>query len=235
MSYLENIELCGYAVIPSVIDDDTRSQLIADLNEAIATNKSERRPGLRNLLSISPRCREVSRANSLRVLIEAILGPSATVVRGIYFDKHREANWKVAWHQDLTIAVKQKVEIEGFGPWSQKGGITHVQPPASLLEQMLTVRLHLDETDLTNGALRVVPGTHRLGRLSAEDIQAHLRGMKVDVCEVPNGGVMLMRPLLMHSSSTSLLLRRRRVIHLEYCAAQLPPGLEWYETVLSEI
>ena len=231
MSYLKQIELWGYAVVPNVIDDDTRSALIADLNQALIENDSKPRPGLRNLLSLSRRCRELSKSTSIRTLIEPILGPSAKVVRGIYFDKHREANWKVAWHQDLTIAVKQKIEIEGFGPWSQKGGITHVQPPASVLEQMLAVRLHLDETDLTNGALRVVPGTHRLGRLSAEDIQAHLKGMKVDVCEVPKGGVMLMRPLLMHSSSTSLLLHRRRVIHLEYCAAQLPPGLEWDETV----
>jgi hypothetical protein len=230
MNYLENIELWGYAVIPNVVDDNAQSELIGDLNQALAKNNAVPRPGLRNLLSLSPRCREISQSRSLRSLIEPILGPSAKAVRGIYFDKQREANWKVAWHQDLTITVKQKVEIEGFGPWSLKGGITHVQPPASVLEQMLAVRLHLDETDLTNGALRVVPGTHRLGRLSAEDIQAHLKGMKVESCGVPKGGVMLMRPLLVHSSSTSQLLRRRRVIHLEYCAAQLPPGLEWYET-----
>ena len=109
MNYLENIELWGYAVIPNVIDDNAHSELIGDLNQALAKHNAVPRPGLRNLLSLSPRCREISQSRSLRSLIEPILGPSAKAVRGIYFDKQREANWKVAWHQDLTITVKQKV------------------------------------------------------------------------------------------------------------------------------
>ena len=229
MSDLGDIELRGYSVIPGVVNDNALAELIGDLTQVLAKNRGKIRPGLRTLLSISPRCREVSQARSIRTLIEPILGKSAQVVRGIYFDKRVDANWKVAWHQDLSIAVKAKAEIERYGPWSVKAGITHVQPPVSVLEQMLTVRLHLDDTDETNGALRVVPGSHRLGRLSAAEIHECAVRMEVEICNVPKGGVMLMRPLLVHSSSKSQLLRQRRIVYLEYSMAGLPAGLEWNE------
>lgn len=158
-----------------------------------------------------------------------MLGRKARVVRGIYFDKHRDANWKVAWHQDVTIAVREKTEVEGFGPWSIKAGITHVQPPVWVLERMLALRLHLDYADLTNGALHVLSGSHKYGRLSARDIQTMKEKCRVVTCPVPAGGVMLMRPLLLHASSAATHPRRRRVLHLEYSASELPGGLAWYD------
>ena len=110
-------------------------------------------------------------AQSLLVdLVRPHLPAEPVPVRGIYFDKRPETNWLVAWHQDLTLALKERVEVPGFGPWSLKEGVPHVQPPVGMLEQMLSVRLHLDDADATNGALRVLPGTHRLGRLNAEAI-----------------------------------------------------------------
>ena len=101
-------------------------------------------------------------------------------VRAIYFDKSPEANWLVPWHQDLTVALRSRREVPGFGPWSVKDGVPHVQPPVERLEQMLTVRLHLDDADEGNGALRVLPGSHRSGRLSSTQIQA-LRAGQADV------------------------------------------------------
>jgi hypothetical protein len=151
-------------------------------------------------------------------------------VRGIYFDKRPESNWLVSWHQDLTLAVKERVDMEGFGPWSVKDGITHVQPPIDLLEKMVTVRLHLDDADSLNGALRVLPKTHRKGRLNAESIQT-LRAEEEDfVCEAAAGDVLLMRPLLLHASSRSTCLRSRRVLHIEYAGFNLPAPLEWHES-----
>jgi hypothetical protein len=148
-------------------------------------------------------------------------------VRAIYFDKSPSANWLVAWHQDLTIAVAERREAPGFGPWSMKDGVTHVQPPIELLEHMLAARLHLDDGDETNGALRVLAGTHRDGRLSAEQIEARRQSIPETVCRARVGDALLMRPMLLHASSRATTPTRRRVLHIEYAACDLPFGLAW--------
>ena len=159
-----------------------------------------------------------------------MLGNKARLVRGIYFDKHGNANWKVAWHQDLTITVRQRTEIEGYGPWSTKAGIQHVQPPVSILEKMLALRLHLDDTDESNGALRVIAGSHKHGRLDAHQIQMwKLQQDRITSCPVTKGGVMVMRPLLVHASSAASNPGHPRVLHFEYSSADFPCGLKWYE------
>lgn len=151
-------------------------------------------------------------------------------MRAIYFDKSPDANWLVAWHQDLTIAVRERVEAAGFGPWSMKGGVPHVQPPMEMLERMITVRLHLDDADAGNGALRVLPGSHRFGRLSTEKIQ-ELRATEPEALCVANAGdVLLMRPLILHASGRSNSPKHRRILHIEYAGFDLPPGLQWQET-----
>jgi hypothetical protein len=149
-------------------------------------------------------------------------------VRAIYFDKSPVANWLVAWHQDLTIAVAERRETPGFGPWSMKDGVPHVQPPIELLEHMLAVRLHLDDADESNGALRVIPGTHRHGRLNAEQIEALRAATPEDLCRAAAGDALLMRPLLLHASSRATAPARRRVVHIEYAACELPGNLAWH-------
>jgi ectoine hydroxylase-related dioxygenase (phytanoyl-CoA dioxygenase family) len=166
----------------------------------------------------------------LSELVRPYLSGAPVPVRGIYFDKRPETNWLVAWHQDLTLAVKEHVEVPGFGPWSVKDGVPHVQPPVMLLEQMLAVRLHLDDTDASNGALRVLSGTHQLGRLSAGAIQNCRESYEEIFCEAKAGDVLLMRTLMLHASSRSTSERRRRVLHIEYAGFPLPEPLEWHET-----
>lgn len=145
------------------------------------------------------------------------------------FDKSSEANWLVAWHQDLSLAVRSRIEVPGFSAWSVKEGVPHVQPPVEWLQRMLTVRLHLDDADEANCALRVLPGSHRMGRLPAARIQ-ELRGGQPDVlCALSAGDALLMRPLLLHASSRSSSARHRRVLHIEYAAFSLPEGLNWHE------
>lgn len=150
-------------------------------------------------------------------------------VRGIYFDKSPDTNWLVAWHQDLTLAVRERAEVAGFGPWSVKDGVPHVQPPAELLGQMLTVRIHLDPGDAQNGALRVIPGSHALGRLDQRQIEALCAEREEVVCEARAGDVLLMRPLLLHSSGKSHALAHRRIVHIEYAGFDLPSPLGWAE------
>ena len=145
------------------------------------------------------------------------------------FDKIAGANWKVPWHQDLTVALRERQDTDGFGPWSEKAGIVHAQAPVALLANMLTLRLHLDDCDETNGPLRVLPGTHMQGRLNAAQIQTLRTQIPPIACLAKQGGVVLMRPLLLHASSPAQTPRHRRVIHLEYAAADaLPRYLQWH-------
>ena len=114
--------------------------------------------------------RELASSDDLLCLVEPIRGRGAFVVGGILFDKQEGANWKLPWHQDVTIAITNKVDVNGYGPWSMKQGVLHVQPPATVLENMLSVRLHLDDCPLPNGALRVIPKAHLAGELSQQAI-----------------------------------------------------------------
>ncbi|MBL9168973.1 MAG: phytanoyl-CoA dioxygenase family protein [Verrucomicrobiales bacterium] len=173
---------------------------------------------------------ELSRSRALLELVRPHLPLEPVCVRAIYFDKSSDTNWAVPWHQDLTLAVRARHEVPGFGPWSTKDGISHVQPPVELLEQMITVRLHLDDADASNGALRVLPGSHRWGRLSAERIQRLRAEQPEFLCLASAGDVLLMRPLLLHASGRSTRGHHRRVLHLEYAGFALPGGLDWNES-----
>lgn len=215
----------GYAVEDSVLCGETVDLLRDEI--ARLAGPRPRIGGIRNAAGKSAVLRDVVAGGPPGVLARGILGSSARAVKVTVFDKTPDANWKVPWHQDLTIAVRCKEEVEGFGPWSVKDGIPHVQPPMEILAQMLSVRVHLDDTPAENGALRVVPGSHLSGRLSREEI-SRLRCERGEaVCAVPEGGAMLMRPLLLHASSPTQKGGRRRVIHIEYAVHDLPFGLEW--------
>jgi ectoine hydroxylase-related dioxygenase (phytanoyl-CoA dioxygenase family) len=126
------------------------------------------------------------------------------------------------------IAVRARQDIPGFSAWSVKAGVVHVQPPIEILAGILSVRLHLDDTDETNGALRVIPGSHLRGLLDDDAIQQWKEQGNVATCAVPRGGALLMRPLLLHASSVAAQPTHRRVLHLEYSALDLPGGLAWY-------
>lgn len=158
------IETRGFAVVNGVLSE-LETQNWREITAQIEGDGVSRRQSvfaIRNLLDHPEIC-DLARSPEIRALIEPILGPHCFAVRGIFFDKTPDANWKVPFHQDLSIAVAEKIEVEGFGPWSEKAGTLHVQPPAGVLEKMLTIRLHLDACDAQSGALRVAPGSHRLG------------------------------------------------------------------------
>ncbi len=175
-----------------------------------------------------PAIRTLAESDSIRSLAEPVLGHDAIIVRGIFFDKTPETNWSVAWHQDLAIAVQRKIEVAGFGPWSVKAGVPHALAQATVLEQMLAIRIHLDNTTESNGALRVFPGSHRFGRMSDEEIERWEQTGTSVTCAVSKGGVLALRPLLLHASSSSQHPAHRRVVHLEFANGQLPGGLEWH-------
>lgn len=192
-------------------------------------SSSRARGGLRNVLRNSPRAFMFATAKPTLALISGLIGASAFPVRAILFDKTNGANWGVPWHQDVAIAVAERIETVGFGPWSVKDGVVHVQPPPSVQANMVTLRLHLDDCTANNGALRVLSGSHQHGELDAVAISSWATKQAPVICEVPKGGVLFMRPLLLHASSPAKNPSHRRVLHVEYAATDLPNGLKWSE------
>jgi ectoine hydroxylase-related dioxygenase (phytanoyl-CoA dioxygenase family) len=220
-SVKESIVEHGFAVLPQVLNKAEREELIDHLGPASGA-------GRRGILELAP-IAKLARSDRLLLIVQPHLSAQPRPVRGIYFDKTADTNWLVSWHQDLTIAVRDKIDVAGFGPWSMKDGVPHVQPPVSLLEQMITFRLHLDDCNESNGALHVIPSSHRSGRLSPAEIRRFRNEQPASVCCVAAGDALLMRPLLLHSSGRSRTGGHRRVVHIEYACFDLPKGLHWHE------
>jgi ectoine hydroxylase-related dioxygenase (phytanoyl-CoA dioxygenase family) len=211
--------------VPAVLQTVDIAELANDIEPLLAQFPA----GVRSLAAKVPSVHRLAQSPMVRNLIEPVLGGHARLVRSVLFIKSTHANWQVAWHQDLSIAVQQRAALDEFASWSVKEGVPHVQPPVSVLERMLTVRLHLDHTDEHNGALWVSPGSHRLGRLPADEAAASASRLGKQVCAANAGDALLFRPLTLHASRKALTERRRRVIHLEFSDVTLPAPLAWAE------
>ncbi|MEO1087014.1 MAG: phytanoyl-CoA dioxygenase family protein, partial [Acidobacteriota bacterium] len=202
------IEVDGAEIHRRVFD---RVELEALRQEADRVARRSESVCVRHLQQRSEIFDQLAKDSRVRALIPRGLQP----VRSILFDKTPASNWPVPWHQDLTIAVDQKREVAGYGPWSVKDGVVHVQPPAALLEAMATVRIHLDDATTSSGALWVIPGSHRLGRISTDQIADFAEGDAIP-CECRAGDVLVMSPLVLHSSRRTKDAQHRRVLHFEY-------------------
>jgi hypothetical protein len=154
-------------------------------------------------------------------------GQAATPVRVLLFDKTPASNWAVSWHQDRTIAVKQRADVEGYGPWSVKGGVVHVEPPVAILQNMLTLRVFVDDCLEDNGPLEIVAGSHRHGRLPERDLGDAVVGGAAFVACGRAGDVLVMKMLAVHSSKRAVSPSHRRVLHIDYATIGLPSPLEW--------
>ncbi len=232
-STVASLDRDGFAILPEFLSEEEVRSLRQAIAVWVGPSRDGPAPGAgiyarRNLLDV-PEARQLAQSRDVLEIVALVLGPGASPARGIFFDKVPGANWKVPWHQDLSIAVAERCEACGFGPWSVKDGVPHVQPPTQVLAGMLTVRFHLDDCGASNGPVRVVPGSHAEGKIVERGAEAGARARGEVVCEVPQGGALLMRPLILHASSPSAAPGHRRVVHLEYAAEDLPAGLEWYE------
>jgi ectoine hydroxylase-related dioxygenase (phytanoyl-CoA dioxygenase family) len=227
------LEEDGFSVLSNVFGKP-EVELLTELISKIGLEEGVRSRGgvyaIRNLLHLSPVVTELANSARVRSIVEEILRDQFFAVRATLFDKTTAANWLVPWHQDVTVCVDAKLDVPGYGPWTVKAGVWHVQPPASILERMLSIRIHLDDCDESNGALRVLPGTHRIGRLNATGIAERQRNSTSVTCVVDAGGIVLMRPLLIHASSAASKASHRRVIHIDYASCPLDGGLRWATT-----
>lgn len=219
---MNNLQTQGFEIIREVFSKDEVETM---RKEADRLSENEGSACVRHIRSKSKELERLARSERLQHLLPEGLLP----VRSILFDKTPEENWPVAWHQDLTIAVEQKREIEGYGPWSTKDGSVHVQPPVEVLEAMITIRIHLDDTPQTNGALKVIPESHKRGRIQSRDILSHVN-ISETICACNSGDVLLMSPLILHSSKRSESPERRRILHFEYAPLNsLDNRLAWQE------
>ncbi|HEX8526549.1 phytanoyl-CoA dioxygenase family protein [Allosphingosinicella sp.] len=157
----------------------------------------------------------------------SVLGPRARPVRAIFFDKSRDRNWALGWHQDRTIAVRERVEAPGFTDWTVKSGIHHCVPPFGYLERTLTLRLHLDDTGVDNAPLLIAPGTHRLGRIAEPEIPQAVERHGTDTCLAKAGDIWAYSTPILHASDRAGTPLRRRVLQILYSAEVLGGGLEW--------
>lgn len=221
----------GFCIIEDVFTNVEIDELIKIISKVDTTNPAFRKTSdlfaIRQFLKEIPEAREHVFNKVLRRLIKNYFGKDCFVVKAIYFDKPEQSNWFVSYHQDLTISVDKKAEIEGFGPWTVKQNQFAVQPTLDVLENNFTIRIHLDDTDENNGALKVIPASHLKGIYRPETID--WKKETESICGVKKGGVMLMKPLLLHSSNRTKNNNKRRVIHIEFSNQQLHSPLQWSE------
>jgi ectoine hydroxylase-related dioxygenase (phytanoyl-CoA dioxygenase family) len=211
----EAIERGGFAILPEVL---AASEIQRLLEGIFAAAPRRSRAGVRHALGLGP-VATLARQPDVIALARAVLGPQAFPFRATLFDKSPKSNWLVVWHQDTALPLRSKREAVGWGPWSMKEGVIYAHAPATALSQVLALRIHLDHSTALNGPLRVLPATHRLGVLDDDRIHEIATKSAHVECLVPAGGVLAMRPLLIHSSSKSHADTDRRVLHIEYAAS----------------
>lgn len=219
----QTVEQQGFVVTPPLLTASETTILANALNQPTV---SRSRAGVRHALGLSE---VASLARDLRLLSIAkeILGAGAFPYHATLFDKSPTSNWLVVWHQDTALPLSERKALAGWGPWSVKEGVNYAHAPAGALRQVLALRVHLDDSTAQNGPLRVLPRSHTRGVLSDDEIERLVPKTVPVECAVRRGGVLAMRPLLIHSSSKSRVDSPRRVLHIEYAASIFPAnGLE---------
>lgn len=227
----QQLATAGFTVIDNIFTVGEISAIAAEIAKADASGPAFRKTkdlfAIRRFLKEIPSVRGLIFTEKLNDVIHSLFGTGYFVVKSIYFDKPGQSNWFVAWHQDLTISVDKKLPVQGFGPWTVKHSQFAVQPPLEILEHIFTIRIHLDDTDENNGALKVIPGSHLKGVYRPETIDWEKES--IITCNVHKGGIMIMRPLLLHASDRAINNNNRRVIHIEFANSCLPENLQWAE------
>lgn len=234
---LREIEQDGYSIVPSVFDQTWLDQWLHKLNEAISRSSGSigsdgvKQSGgvvyaARNILSDLPGADTAWQAPVLTNLLSEVLGNDFVLVRTLFFDKHPQRTWSLPWHKDMTIAVKDNaLPSSVFSKPTCKSGVPHVEASTQILENMLTLRIHLDDVTDENGPLEVIPGSHLKGKAPEASTIACQRVL------VSAGDVLAMRPLVSHASGSSAVgtHRHRRILHFEFAGdRQLPDGYQWY-------
>ncbi len=210
----------GYDIIPAVFDP---SKLI--LGQLQGLDHHRTRAGARHLMAFDM-VRRLASDERVMTIARRYVGALAVPFRATLFDKSPDSNWLIVWHQDTALPLVRRIDREGWGPWSVKAGVHYAHAPAAVLERVVALRLSLDDSGLDNGPLRVLPGTHRRGVLTDEEVARLVAETQPVDCVVNAGGVIVMRPLTIHASSKATSDRPRRVLHIEFAESlEIAAGL----------
>jgi ectoine hydroxylase-related dioxygenase (phytanoyl-CoA dioxygenase family) len=222
---VEDLDGTGYALADIALADHQCQHLATSLPEP-----SVGRAGVRNLIC-HPAVQRLLMHERLGGYLWSLVGRDLVAVKATLFDKSAATNWRAQWHQDRAIAVKERMAVPGYGPWSSKAGTLHVEPPAEVLAQMLAIRIHLDPCGAENGPLRVIAGSHRAGKLTERELVDVTTGRPPTDLTAARGAILLMRPLLVHSSSVAVSAAHRRVLHIELAPLEAISPLKWHTAV----
>lgn len=205
----------GYAISPNVLTKEECDHLLKELTTWTAGRS---RAGIRHLMRC-PVISSLARDTRLQTLAQTALMETTNPYRATLFEKTRESNWLVSWHQDTAVPLEKKFASSEWGPWSTKFGIMYAHAPAWALDRIITLRIQLDPCAQDDGPLRVIPRSHQKGVLSDSEIHLISQHEHPVECLVPQGGVLVMKPLIIHASSKSKGGTPRRVLHIEYAPA----------------
>jgi ectoine hydroxylase-related dioxygenase (phytanoyl-CoA dioxygenase family) len=201
----------GYRIEAQCLSKQKCDEIIAEL-----ASVRRSRAGARHLMT-HPMIAEVAECPTFIDIAASWLGGNAVPFRATLFDKSAQQNWLIPWHQDTALPLVRKTVQEGWGSWSEKEGVIYAHAPTWALRRIVALRLQLDDSNSDNGPLRVIPGSHEQGVLADPDVQQYASNHSSVDCLTDRGGLIIMRPLLIHSSPKAATLARRRVLHIEYC------------------
>lgn len=211
----------GFTIVPGVLSD-------AECDQLSLLARSYGDPGSRRLLK-QDWCTDLAETVRSNPEVTTLIPADYVAVQCTYFEKSVSTNWLVTVHQDLSIPVEIRIDHPDLSGWSEKEGCLYVQPPIGLLQELVAIRLHLDMCGDDDGPLRVVPGSHLLGRISPETAPLVRADRGEVACPVRRGSAMAMRPLLLHASSKAKGASKRRVLHFLFGPRSLPYGLRWQD------
>ena len=230
-TYRNELAENGFSVVNSVYSTEEIAEIENLIGQLDTSNPIFRKTddlfAIRQFIKEVPEIKKLIFNNRLTEIIRSIGGNNTFIVKSIYFDKPEKSNWFVSYHQDLTISVDEKKEVAGFTNWTRKHKQFAVQPTNEILENIFTVRIHLDDTDAENGALKILDKSHLKSVFRID--QLDFSKENEIICDVGAGGIMLMRPLLFHGSNKTTNNKNRRVIHIEFSNKILPQDLQWAE------
>ncbi len=218
---MNDLEATGYTIADIELSDQQCDHIAAALPAVTGG-----RGGVKNLI-VHPTVVQLLMHDKFGKYFWSVVGRDLVAVKATLFDKSTDANWRAQWHQDRAISVKERLDVPGYGPWTTKSGAVHVEPPAEVLAQMLTVRIHLDECGPDNGPLRVIPGSHRSGKYRGNQLADIVAAHSATELHLARGAILLMRPLLVHSSTPALTGDHRRVLHIELAPPEAISPLQW--------
>jgi hypothetical protein len=131
---------------------------------------------------------------------------------------------RLYWEQSVAKPPEARTEL----PWHQDNGYTPLDP-----EAYLTCWLALDDADLDNGCLQVIPGSHTRGTLPHHDDHEKNPYFRVGydgddagvAVPVARGSVLVFSSLLLHRSGPNTSGRDRRAWIIQYCPAHARSAL----------